>query len=134
MATGIVEVFAKAGYEVVSVTRGAEKSATVCEAVKTSLNKGVVRGKLSEADRDAALGRVTWSATLDHLADVDLVVEAVVEELQRQEGALRHPRRDLQAGRRARHHHLAPAGDRRARWPPSARPTWSGCTSSTRRR
>ncbi|WP_089158436.1 3-hydroxyacyl-CoA dehydrogenase family protein [Micromonospora sp. NBS 11-29] len=81
MATGIIEVFAKAGYEVVSVTRGAEKSATVCEAVKTSLNKGVVRGKLAETDRDAALGRVTWSATLEHLADVDLVVEAVVEEL-----------------------------------------------------
>ncbi|MFI1193453.1 3-hydroxyacyl-CoA dehydrogenase family protein [Micromonospora sp. NPDC020750] len=81
MATGIIEVFAKAGYEVVSVTRGAEKSAKVCEAVKTSLNKGVVRGKLSEPDRDAALGRVTWSATLDHLADVDLVVEAVIEEL-----------------------------------------------------
>jgi 3-hydroxybutyryl-CoA dehydrogenase len=81
MATGIIEVFAKAGYEVVSVTRGAEKSASVCEAVKTSLNKGVVRGKVSEDDRDAALGRITWSATLEHLADVDLVVEAVVEEL-----------------------------------------------------
>ncbi|MEV4120705.1 3-hydroxybutyryl-CoA dehydrogenase [Micromonospora sp. NPDC049645] len=81
MATGIIEVFAKAGYEVVSVTRGMEKSATVCEAVKTSLNKGVVRGKLAETDRDAALGRISWSATLDHLADVDLVVEAVVEEL-----------------------------------------------------
>lgn len=81
MATGIVEVFAKAGYEVVSVTRGAEKSAKVCEALKTSLNKGVVRGKFSEADRDAALARISWSATLDHLADVDLVVEAVVEEL-----------------------------------------------------
>ncbi|SCG74103.1 3-hydroxyacyl-CoA dehydrogenase family protein [Micromonospora humi] len=81
MATGIIEVFAKAGYEVVSVTRGAEKSAKVCEAVKTSLNKGVVRGKLAETDRDAAMGRITWSATLEHLADVDLVVEAVVEEL-----------------------------------------------------
>ncbi|SCG52375.1 3-hydroxybutyryl-CoA dehydrogenase [Micromonospora coxensis] len=81
MATGIIEVFAKAGYEVVSVTRGAEKSAKVFEAVKTSLNKGVVRGKLSEADRDAALGRINWSATLEHLADVDLVVEAVIEEL-----------------------------------------------------
>ncbi|MFE9691389.1 3-hydroxyacyl-CoA dehydrogenase family protein [Micromonospora sp. NPDC005806] len=81
MATGIIEVFAKAGYEVISVTRGAEKSAKVCEAVKTSLNKGVVRGKLSEEDRDAALGRVTWSATLEHVADVDLVIEAVVEEL-----------------------------------------------------
>ncbi|WBB54806.1 3-hydroxybutyryl-CoA dehydrogenase [Verrucosispora sp. WMMD573] len=81
MATGIIEVFANAGYEVVSVTRGAEQSARVFEAVQTSLNKGVVRGRLSEADRDAALGRINWSATLDHLADVDLVVEAVVEEL-----------------------------------------------------
>ena len=81
MATGIVEVFARAGYEVVSVTRGMEKSAALREAMKTSLNKGVVRGKLSEAERDTALHRVTWSGTLDHLADVDLVVEAVIEEL-----------------------------------------------------
>jgi 3-hydroxybutyryl-CoA dehydrogenase len=81
MAAGIVEVFARAGYEVISVSRGAEKSAKLCEAVKTSLNKGVVRGKLTEADRDAALGRVSWSAVLEHLADVDLVVEAVIEEL-----------------------------------------------------
>ncbi|MFG1915321.1 3-hydroxyacyl-CoA dehydrogenase family protein [Micromonospora sp. NPDC048898] len=81
MATGIVEVFARAGYEVVSVARGLEKSATLREAVRTSLDKGVARGKLAEADRDAALGRISWSATLDHLADVDLVVEAVVEEL-----------------------------------------------------
>jgi 3-hydroxybutyryl-CoA dehydrogenase len=81
MAAGIVEVFAKAGYEVTSVTRGAEKSGTLNECVKTSLNKGVVRGRLTEADRDAALGRITWSASLDHLADVDLVIESVVEEL-----------------------------------------------------
>jgi 3-hydroxybutyryl-CoA dehydrogenase len=81
MATGIIEVFAKAGYEVLSVTRGAEKSAKVCEVVKTSLNKGVVRGKLTEEERDATVGRITWSTNLDHLAEVDLVVEAVVEEL-----------------------------------------------------
>ncbi|MEH1101974.1 3-hydroxyacyl-CoA dehydrogenase family protein [Micromonospora sp. CPCC 205561] len=81
MATGIIEVFARAGYEVVSVTRGAEKSAKVLDAVRTSLNKGVVRGRLDEADRDAALGRISWSAALEQLADVDLVVEAVVEEL-----------------------------------------------------
>jgi 3-hydroxybutyryl-CoA dehydrogenase len=81
MATGIIEVFAKAGFEVISVTRGVERSAKLCESVKTSLNKAFVRGKLSEEDRDAALARIDWSATLDHLSDVDLVVEAVVEEL-----------------------------------------------------
>jgi 3-hydroxybutyryl-CoA dehydrogenase len=81
MAAGIIEVFAKSGYDVVSVARGAEKSAALLESVRTSLNKGVVRGKLAESDRDAALDRVTWSSSLDRLADVDLVVEAVVEEL-----------------------------------------------------
>jgi 3-hydroxybutyryl-CoA dehydrogenase len=81
MATGIIEVFARAGYDVTSVSRGAERSAAVCEALKASMTKAVVRGKLTEAERDAALGRVTWSTTLEHLADVDLAVEAVVEEL-----------------------------------------------------
>jgi 3-hydroxybutyryl-CoA dehydrogenase len=81
MATGIIEVFARAGHEVTSVSRGAERSAAVCEALKASMTKAVVRGKLTEAERDAALGRVTWSTTLEHLADVDLAVEAVVEEL-----------------------------------------------------
>ena len=81
MATGIIEVFAKAGYEVVSVTRGAERSAKVCESVKNSMNKAVVRGKLTEPERDATLSQINWSTVLDHLADVDLVVEAVVEEL-----------------------------------------------------
>jgi 3-hydroxybutyryl-CoA dehydrogenase len=81
MATGIIEVFAKAGYEIVSVTRGAEKSAKARDKITGSLNKGVVRGKLSEEDRDAALGRIVWSSSLDDLGGVDLVVEAVVEEL-----------------------------------------------------
>jgi 3-hydroxybutyryl-CoA dehydrogenase len=81
MATGIIEVFARSGYEVVSVTRGSEKSERIRDAVQTSLTKRVVRGKLTDVDRDAALARVTWSTSLDDLADVDLVVEAVVEEL-----------------------------------------------------
>ncbi|MGC9670202.1 3-hydroxyacyl-CoA dehydrogenase family protein [Planosporangium sp. 12N6] len=81
MATGIIEVFAKAGYEVISVTRGAEKSAKARDKITASLNKATVRGKLSESDRDAALARVAWSNSLDDLGGVDLVVEAVVEEL-----------------------------------------------------
>ncbi len=81
MAAGIIEVFAKAGFTVVAVARAADKAAKLRERVAASLNKGVVKGKLSEADRDAALGRVTWSTALEHLADVDLVVEAVIEEL-----------------------------------------------------
>jgi 3-hydroxybutyryl-CoA dehydrogenase len=81
MAAGIIEVFAKAGYEVTSVTRGGEKSAKLCETVKISLNKSVVRGRITEEERDAILGRITWSTNLEHLADMDMVVEAVVEEV-----------------------------------------------------
>jgi 3-hydroxybutyryl-CoA dehydrogenase len=81
MAGGIVEVFARAGYDVVAATRAENKSARLRDKVTASLDKGVVRGKLSEADRDAALGRVTWACSLDDLGDADLVVEAVVEEL-----------------------------------------------------
>ncbi|MDQ1618893.1 MAG: 3-hydroxybutyryl-CoA dehydrogenase [Actinomycetota bacterium] len=81
MATGIVEVLAKAGYDVLYVTRGEEKVARVRAALERSLQKAVLRGKLEEADRDAALARVRGSARLDDLADCDLVIEAVVEEL-----------------------------------------------------
>ncbi|GAA5182355.1 3-hydroxybutyryl-CoA dehydrogenase [Rugosimonospora acidiphila] len=81
MAAGIIEIFVRSGYEVTSVSRGEERSSRLREAVAASLTKAVVRDKLTEADRDAATDRITWSTRLDHLADVDLAVEAVVEEL-----------------------------------------------------
>ena len=81
MATGIVEVLAKAGYDVLYVTRGEEKVARVRADLERSLDKAVLRGKLEQSDRDAALARVTGSARLDDLGDRDLVLEAVVEEL-----------------------------------------------------
>ncbi|HEU5005445.1 MAG TPA: 3-hydroxybutyryl-CoA dehydrogenase [Jatrophihabitantaceae bacterium] len=81
MATGIVEVFAKAGYDVTFVARSEEKCAGVIKAVTRSLEKAVQRGKLAEADRDAALARISGTTKLDDLAPVQLVVEAVVEDL-----------------------------------------------------
>jgi 3-hydroxybutyryl-CoA dehydrogenase len=81
MATGIVEVLARAGYDVRYVARGAEKVAKVRAGLEHSLDKAVLRGKLEQTDRDAALARVSGSARLDDLADRDLVIEAVVEEL-----------------------------------------------------
>jgi 3-hydroxybutyryl-CoA dehydrogenase len=81
MATGIVEVFAKAGYDVTFVARSPEKIAKVTESVTRSLEKAVQRGKLAEADRDTALAHITGTTKLDDLSAVQLVVEAVVEEL-----------------------------------------------------
>ncbi|ONF67983.1 3-hydroxyacyl-CoA dehydrogenase family protein [Amycolatopsis keratiniphila] len=81
MATGIVEVFAKRGYEVVLRARSAEKAAASVARVKKSLDKAVVKGKLSEEDAAAALGRISPAVEFEELADVDLVVEAVAEDL-----------------------------------------------------
>lgn len=81
MAVGIIEVCAKAGYDVLYVARGTEKVDRVRAALERSLEKGVQRGKLSSEERDSALTRITGTAKLDDLAQADLVIEAVVEEL-----------------------------------------------------
>jgi 3-hydroxybutyryl-CoA dehydrogenase len=81
MATGIVEVCAKAGYDVVFRARGDDKVARVLGAVEKSLDKAVQRGKSTEDDKNATLSRITGTAELDQLADCDLVIEAVVEDL-----------------------------------------------------
>jgi 3-hydroxybutyryl-CoA dehydrogenase len=81
MATGIIEVFAKAGYDVTFVARSADKVDAVVKAIARSLDKGLQRGKLTEAERDTTLGRITGSTSLDDLGAVQLVVEAVVEDL-----------------------------------------------------
>src|SRR5215203_4422793 len=81
MATGIVEVCAKAGYDVTVVARSDAKAAGVLGALRRSMEKAVLRGKLSEPDRDAALARVRTVTSLDELAGAELVVEAVIEDL-----------------------------------------------------
>jgi 3-hydroxybutyryl-CoA dehydrogenase len=81
MATGIIEVFAKAGFDVVFVTRSQQRTDQVHAAVLRSLEKATQRGKLTEQERDAALARMRGTTDWDELADCDLVVEAVVEEL-----------------------------------------------------
>ncbi|HEU4329476.1 MAG TPA: 3-hydroxybutyryl-CoA dehydrogenase [Lapillicoccus sp.] len=81
MATGIVEVLAKAGYPVTVVARSPEKAAAVVAAVTRSMARAVEKGRLTHTEATAAAERVRASASVDDLADVDLVVEAVVEEL-----------------------------------------------------
>ncbi len=81
MASGIVEVFAKSGYDVVFVARSEEKVAGVQAAVTKSLDKAVAKGKMTEQARAEVLGRLTGSTQREALAEVDLVVEAIVEDL-----------------------------------------------------
>ncbi len=81
MAAGIVEVFAKAGYDVVFVGRSEEKVAGVVALITKNLDKAVAKGKLDEDAKSAVLGRLTGSADRAALADVDIVVEAIAEDM-----------------------------------------------------
>ena len=81
MATGIAEVLAKGGFDVTLVARSESSLARALATLDKSLEKAVQRGKLEAADRDAIRARVTGAASLDALAQADLVVEAVVEEI-----------------------------------------------------
>jgi 3-hydroxybutyryl-CoA dehydrogenase len=81
MATGIIEVVAKGGFDVLFHARSAQKVDAVVTALTRSLDKQVQRGRLDEAGRDEALGRVRGTTVLDDMADRDLVIEAVVESL-----------------------------------------------------
>ncbi|AZK98699.1 3-hydroxyacyl-CoA dehydrogenase family protein [Streptomyces tsukubensis] len=81
MASGIAEVFAKAGYDVVLAARSTPKAEAARERVAASLTRSVAKGRTTEAARDAALGRIAPAGTLDALAGADLVLEAVAEDL-----------------------------------------------------
>ena len=81
MATGIVEVLAKAGFPVTYVGRTPEKVAGVRAAIERSLDKAIQRGKLEESAKPEVLDRLTGSTSLDDLANVDVVVEAIAEDL-----------------------------------------------------
>jgi len=81
MATGIIQVFAKAGYDVTYVARSSAKVDAVKANIAKSLEKAVQRGKLTDDERNAAIGHLNGTTALEDLAQVDLVVEAVVEDL-----------------------------------------------------
>ncbi|MFV5995679.1 3-hydroxyacyl-CoA dehydrogenase family protein [Streptomyces sp. NPDC056231] len=81
MASGIAEVFAKAGYDVVLAARSQEKADTAKGRIAKSLERSVTKGRLTAEARDETLGRITAAGSLDSFADVDLAVEAVAEDL-----------------------------------------------------
>jgi 3-hydroxybutyryl-CoA dehydrogenase len=81
MGSGIVETCARAGYTVV-----VREIDTAClqkglDRVTKSMHKGVSRGKLDQEDMDAALACVQGTTDLTALADVDLVIEAAIENM-----------------------------------------------------
>ncbi|GAA0262537.1 3-hydroxybutyryl-CoA dehydrogenase [Cryptosporangium japonicum] len=79
MGSGIAEVSARAGLDVTVVEVDAGALDAGRRRIGHSFDRGVKAGKISAADRDAAVARIRFTTTLDDLADRDLVVEAVAE-------------------------------------------------------
>lgn len=82
MGAGIVEVFARHGIDVVGIDVSDEAVARGRGFLESSTQRAVDRNKLGQDERDELLSRVTFSAHLSDVADVDLVVEAVPERIE----------------------------------------------------
>ncbi|MFD7511863.1 3-hydroxyacyl-CoA dehydrogenase family protein [Streptomyces sp. NPDC059853] len=80
MGSGIAQVAATGGWTVTLVDTTEQALARGRGGIEASLEKFVGKGKLSEEDAGAALGRISTGTALDAAADADLVVEAVFEQ------------------------------------------------------
>jgi 3-hydroxybutyryl-CoA dehydrogenase len=88
MGAGIAETAARAGYDVVVREVTEDLLARGLARIEASMQRAVERGKLSEADRQAARRRISGTTALEDLAGVDFVVEAVVEKMDEKKAVL----------------------------------------------
>jgi 3-hydroxybutyryl-CoA dehydrogenase len=86
MGNGIAQVFSQSGFDVRLIDSSAAALDRARVSIDKSLGKFVEKGRLSAAERDAALGRLTTGTTVDVLADVDYVVEAIFEDVDAKRG------------------------------------------------
>ncbi len=82
MGSGIAEVAAKAGYTTIVREVSEELSRKGRARIEASLARAVEKGKLDGAARDAAKARLSETTHLEDLADCDIVIEAIVENLE----------------------------------------------------
>jgi len=81
MGSGIAEVAATSGFDVVLRSRSLDSAQATVAGMAKSLARQVEKGRREQAAADAALARVTATADLADLADCDLVIESIVEDL-----------------------------------------------------
>jgi 3-hydroxybutyryl-CoA dehydrogenase len=81
MGSGIVQVFAQSGYEVVAVDSSEQRLEKGLKEVDKRLTGRVEKGKLSQPEKGAMMARITKSTQLEDLKNCDLVEEAVPEDL-----------------------------------------------------
>jgi 3-hydroxybutyryl-CoA dehydrogenase len=81
MGAGIAQVSVQSGHETVGRDVSDELNQRALATIDRYLSRAVEKVRMSAADKDAALGRLTLTTSLEDLADCDLVIEAIVEEL-----------------------------------------------------
>jgi 3-hydroxybutyryl-CoA dehydrogenase len=81
MATGIAEVCAKAGYNVVLRARSDKRASEAAAKFEKSLAKAVERGKMTAEQMDEVRGRLETTTDMQAFGSVDLVIEGIAEEL-----------------------------------------------------
>ncbi|MEM7413912.1 MAG: 3-hydroxybutyryl-CoA dehydrogenase [Gemmatimonadota bacterium] len=82
MGSGIAEIAAKSGFSVKVREVNADALAAGEKRIRKSMDRAVDKEKLTAEDRDAAWARLTFTTEVSDLADCDLVIEAIVEELE----------------------------------------------------
>lgn len=82
MGSGIVQVFAQAGYEVVAVDTVPAMIEKGLKGIEKRLMGRVDKGKMSPDEKNAIMGRIRTSSKLEDLADCDLIEEAIPEDLE----------------------------------------------------
>ncbi|MCY7301189.1 MAG: NAD(P)-binding domain-containing protein [Ilumatobacteraceae bacterium] len=81
MGSGLAEVAARAGYSVIVRSRSIDAANATVASIDRGLVKAIERGKATEEDRAAVMARITATDHLGAVADCDLVIESVVEDL-----------------------------------------------------
>lgn len=82
MGSGIAQVSAQAGWEVILRDLDATSVQRGVDGVRGSLDRFAAKGKISAADVEAAMSRITTTTDLDAVADADIVIEAVFEKIE----------------------------------------------------
>lgn len=82
MGSGIAQTCASAGFNVILMEVAQEPLARGMAGITKSLDKFVEKGKLSQADRDATIGRLKTTTEVADLAKCDLVIEAIIENVE----------------------------------------------------
>jgi 3-hydroxybutyryl-CoA dehydrogenase len=82
MGSGITHVCAQSGYQVVAMDTSEELVNKGVNTIASQLKKGVDKGKMAKEEMDAILARIKGTTNINDFADCDIVIEAVIEDLE----------------------------------------------------